>query len=115
MTMRRIIGRCSECRGLVTLSDNQMSTVPPVARCDDCGAVKEETLPIIKMISIRKVTDATIHAQTGREISPKEDAGSRSQREDEKPKACGPDADRLAKVSTIVDEATIRRDFQLER
>lgn len=50
--MKTIIGRCSLCDGLVMLPTQYMSVVPPIPKCDNCGAMQK--LPVIEMVKIEK-------------------------------------------------------------
>jgi len=45
----RIIGKCSECGGPVTLENQWYSTEPQRPRCRNCGGIEEANLPIIKI------------------------------------------------------------------
>ncbi len=46
---KQVIGRCSECLGLVTVPEYWMGIYPPVPTCESCGARKKDDLPIIDM------------------------------------------------------------------
>lgn len=48
--MNNVIGRCSICGGNVTIPEVWMSTRRPVPRCENCGAVADNGLPVIRMI-----------------------------------------------------------------
>jgi hypothetical protein len=48
--MNQVLGTCSICRGPVTVPTSSHSMIPPVPRCEQCGAHKREPHgPVIEM------------------------------------------------------------------
>ncbi|MAG26457.1 hypothetical protein CMI47_12985 [Candidatus Pacearchaeota archaeon] len=45
----KIIGKCSICEGYVTVPQVWWGVIPPVPTCEECGAIKDSDLPVIKM------------------------------------------------------------------
>lgn len=44
----RIVGTCSKCGGTVCTPIVWAGTTPPIPKCDTCGAVKKNSLPVIE-------------------------------------------------------------------
>ena len=44
----RLIGKCSQCGGVVSIPNVWWSVNRPFAKCEKCGAVAKNTLPIIE-------------------------------------------------------------------
>jgi len=56
---RRIVGKCSQCGGVVSVPTIYHSVKPPTPSCERCGAVADQTanLPVIPTRGGRKVDD----------------------------------------------------------
>lgn len=55
---KMILGECSLCGGNVTIDTVTWSVIPPVASCENCGAVEKR--PVIEMKPARTKTATQI-------------------------------------------------------
>jgi len=77
-TNTRVVGRCSQCGGVVSVPTVFLSVVPPVPTCEQCGAVmnRAANLPVVPTVPMGQPRGDRWFKRFGSGDDPREASGT---------------------------------------